>query len=243
MELQYSAHCKERQTERGITDKEVEDAVAGGTIEESWQNRKRHRGGGVTVVTQPNKGGKVATAITAFRSDETHHPMSATTYRRICEYGDSDTSDSDEDNASDEEAKGAKADLKHYGRAWNSRPSAKYWSCCGTKVQGAGEEDGCMCCKDVTKLEFAARKASYSERSQVLKSNAEQRAASPILQLADENDFHRPWDNSNGDDASPNCYCGYADGVGYDWCECVDANRGMRNPADSRSESESDPLE
>ena len=85
----------------------------------------------------------------------------------------------------------------------------------------AGEEDGCNECASVDGLRYAARKLVYTQLSKVLKANAEARATSPELDEIDEgNPYYRPWDDSIGDDASPSCSCGYADGV-YAWCACV----------------------
>lgn len=55
----------------------------------------------------------------------------------------------------------------------------------------------------------------------MLKLNSEERASYPDCVEADESDpYHRPWDDSIGDDASPDCDCGYADGL-YSYCVCV----------------------
>jgi hypothetical protein len=219
MELRLSSHCQERQVERGITDSEIEDAVACGATKFSRKTRKTSTGGGVTVVTQTDKATAVTIAITAYRSDETCHPKRADTIRRICEYGESSASEADSDEDEDDRA-ARKATVLTMARSWNERPSAKFWSCCNRKVRAAGGEDGCMVCQDVQTLKKAdERKAAYSERSVVLKLNAKQRAASPDLEETDPSSLHRPWDDSIGDDAHPSCSCGYADGL-YDWCEC-----------------------
>lgn len=211
---QMSAHCKKRQRERGISDTEIERALQDGERFASQLVKKRylHVGGGITVVTGSN------VAVTAWRSGQTCHPEDAFVAHRICDYGDSSASDIDDDES--EEGKSCREE-SYYGQAWTSRPSCKYWSCCAKKVQAAGEEDGCEQCAGVEGLSHGARKKVYVERSKVLKANAEARASSPELDDVDEgNPYDRPWDDSIGDDASPHCDCGYADGV-YPWCACV----------------------
>ena len=134
-------------------------------------------GGGVTAVIATDTN----VAVTAWRSDETcHHEdgESAVVVHRICEYGESSASDADEDeNEEDREYQVT----KYFGRAWNTRPSRRFWSCCNKRVQAAGEEDGCKECAGVDGLVGvdgrAAREAVYSERSKVLKLNSEERAS------------------------------------------------------------------
>ena len=218
-----SAHCKERQLERGISDSDIDRAIEHGAIQPGSGKRRRvHTGGGVTAVIATDTN----VAVTAWRSDETcHHEdgESAVVVHRICEYGESSASDADGDE--NEEDREERQVTKYFGQAWNTRPSRRFWSCCNKRVQAAGEEDGCKECAGVDGLAGAggraAREAVYSERSKVLKFNSEERASYPDCVKADGSDpYLRPWDNSIGDDASPDCNCGYADGV-YSYCICV----------------------
>ena len=210
-----SAHCKERQLERGISDSDIDRAVEHGAIQPRSDKRRRvHTGGGVTAVIETDTN----VAVTAWRSDKTCHQdedgESAVVVHRICEYGESSASDVDGDENEERD---------YFGQAWNSRPSRRFWSCCGKRVQAAGEEDGCKECAGVDGLAYrsAAREAVYAERSKVHKLNSEERASYPDREEADGSDPHyRPWDDSIGDDASPDCDCGYADGV-YSYCACV----------------------
>eukprot|EP00729_Bicosta_minor_P025787 gene25787-30487_t len=224
-------HCVERQLERGIKDSEVDAAMDHGSTDPSTMRkgcvRVLHTAGGVTVVSQKDKATDTLTAVTAWRLDSTGHPADAVVRSRVCNYGESD---------SDEEAE-SRQRRERVGTSWNGRPRANTWSCCDHRLLPAGTEDGCIQLSTVPphnsgsstsgKVERKKRRTEfYSERSELLRHAAEQRQAPPVHEQTDPNGGHRPWDNSTNDDASPDCNCGYADGVGYDWCECVDTMRG-----------------
>lgn len=170
-----SAHCKERQLERGISDSDIDRAIEHGAIQPGSGKRRRvHMGGGVTAVIATDTN----VAVTAWRSDETCHDEDAVVVHRICEYGESSASDADGDE--NEEDGDERQDTKYFGQAWNTRPSRRFWSCCNKRVQAAGEEDGCKECAGVDGLAGvdgrAAREAVYSERC----SNSTQRNEPPI---------------------------------------------------------------
>ena len=231
---------QERQLERGISDSDIDRAIEHGAIQPGSGKRRRvHTGGGVTAVIATDTN----VAVTAWRSDETcHHEdgESGVVVHRICEYGESSASDADGDE--NEEDREERQDTKYFGQAWNTRPSRRFWSCCQKRVQAAGEEDGCKECAGVDGLAGvdgrAAREAVYSERSKVLKLNSEERDSYPDCEEAGGSDaYYRPWDDSIGDDASPDCDCGYADGV-YSYCVCVGARKGYGDDEDNDDEGD-----